>query len=668
VRRTSLLAAVALIGSTLIVLNVNSAHADTQEPGTPLPAGPGGTPYRIRVSDDVVLATWGTSRATATLYRTPADGSGTWQPVLDPETSTPIVDPAILGNGLVVTQPFTPPGDACATQRVLTTTTAWTVPQPPSGCVGSVVTGTGHDLVAVPVPGQSQGPDRNDYQVYDAAKGPAGGVLEQVQGQRPALDGTWVVTVTPYAVWATDTSGQHSYVRAPIPAGCDFGQVAKAVGDPTTSSGYALVHCLDGEGRLTSQLVVPLDGRVPLPLSTNSWSLGNGFVYMLESTSPGAEVRVMDFSAARTQHVYGPLNTAPGSDSGTPRVAWPTASGLVNTAVLDWLGTTPTKADDSTPPQVTLASPPAAVRMSDPVSGTPLQFSWSGVDNASGPVLYDVEAHRSEMPSGWSALFYSRRTLGTVATIYANPSEIVCVRVRGEDRAGNYSAWSKRCSRVDTARPTMKFQSDPLRPVVRRLGQVAVRFPLQGRDDGPVASYEVQRRSRNAGRTAGTWHTPRRWQVVTSSHVDARAGEHREVCFRARATDQVGRVSTWGKAWCRTTPYDDPALTAHGARRIHADDSLGGTATALGAHGSLTLPDVSGREIWVRASGREVACPLVNWGARRFFGGPHACEFGPSHHGYRWYSWRVHTLRRGTIRVSSPLYDPLTVDAVAVVR
>jgi hypothetical protein len=655
--------------SVLVGVTTTTAHADPEQ-GQALPAGPGGTPYQVRVSDDVVLATWGASPTTATLYSTPADGSGTWQPVLDPDTSEPVVNPAGVSDGLVVTQRITPVGEVCATQRVLTATTAWTVPAAPTGCAGPVLTGTGHDLVAVPVPGQlpPEGLDPYDYRVYDAAEGPAGGVLDVVPGQHPALDGTWVFTTTPFAVWATDTSGQHARVRAPIPAGCDWGAVVQAVGDPTKSSGYALVRCNEGGSSLPkAQMLVPMDGRAPLLLSMDHWKLGNGFVSLPEYASPG-DLRVMDFSGAGNAHVYGvPLNSV-GSDSGVPRLAWPTASGLVNAAVLDWLGTTPTKADDSTPPEVTLTSPPAAVPLTQAQNGTPLLFSWSGTDDASGPVVYRVQVRTSSFGTGWRPVAYSPTTLGTSATIVENIASTVCIRVRALDRAGNESDWSQGCARVDTARPTMRFQKDPSHPVVRSLGPLVARFPLQGTDDGPIASYEVQRRSVVAGHAFGEWKSPKDWTAVRGRHVDVAVGAHREVCLRARATDQVGRTSRWGRSWCQTTPYDDRALVAQGAHRVRRDGLLGGGATALGARGSLTLRGVSGKEIWVRARGPITQCPIVSWGGKPFFGNTHPCELSTSSNGQRWYSWRVHHRRHGTVRITSPTYDPLTVDAVAVVR
>lgn len=652
------------IGSVLVAVTTIAAHADP-ETGTALPPGPVGTAWYVKAAGDVVYATWGTTQDSATLYRTAADGSGTWDRVIDPSTSAGIPDPWLIGDGIVVPQPVTNPGDACPTYRIVTTAAAWTAPQPTGACVAPIV-GTGSDLVALGTPGSGVG--QGDYRVYDAAQGPTGGVLKEVKGQRPALDGHWVLTATPFAVWATDMTGQHAQVSTPIPAGCDWGQVTRAVGEPATSSGYALLSCTDGSGHTTATYVVPLDGRVPftLPAEGAGWSLGNGFASQIRGADNVVSAHVVDFSEPATEHAYGVATVrASPSDSGTPREVW-RESGRVYTATLPWLGSPPTQADDSTPPGVEFQGDDVpAVRLTDALKKG-VGFGWFGADAA----FYDVQTRSSDEGPKWHPAFYSRTVFPFLnsMTFFENRPVTICLRVRAGDRAGNLSAWGSRCTRVDGSRPTMSFQSSPVHSVITHLAPAHVRFQLQGSDDGPIASYQVERRSFGARHGAGQWLTGRHWNAVTASHVDAAISAHREVCFRARATDQVGRVSEWGKPWCKTTPYDDSDLAANGAHRVHDDELLGGGATALGAHGSLALSGVSGREVWVRARGPMTQCPIVSWGGKPFFGNAHPCELGASHDGLRWYSWRVHRLRHGTIHITSPTYDPLTVDAVAVVR
>ena len=345
--------------------------------------------------------------------------------MLDPTTVAPLTSPQSLGDGIVIPRPVKDVDDSCYQYRVVTATTAWAVPAA-AGCTGPVKVGVGGSLVAVPVLGQQHAV----YDVYDAVQGPAAGVLREVIDQEPMLDGTWIVTDTPFRVWLHDTSGQHPDFSVPLPDGCYPLQVDQAVGDPLTSSGYALVHC----SWYSQVLSVPLSyGRVPLVLPDGSWRLGNGFVFETEPAPGGTQVRVMDLSGALTQRAYGP--SIPGSagvsasDSGSPMAAYVTPGGALMAADLGWVGSYPTPQSDTTPPQVDqLVAPGAAIRYTG--EGMQIPYAWSGSDDDGAPVRFDAEQQDSNDP-GWRGFHDLPQTFRTAGIVSAYEPETVCVRVWG---------------------------------------------------------------------------------------------------------------------------------------------------------------------------------------------------------------------------------------------
>jgi hypothetical protein len=686
--RTTVAAASAVIAVCAVLVGVTTSTAAADVPtAAALPDGPAGTrPYDVGLGDGVVYATWGTSLANAQLYSTPADGLGAWIQVTDPTNDQAIGRPAAMDHGTVVVADGTDPDHpSCTLFRVITSDTAWNLPYD-ENCVNLVHLGHGGTLVGVQRYDSSIGHYR--YQVYDAEAGAAQEPLVST-GRLPALEGPWVWTMYKNLLHGVDTSGAHAALDVDVRDACGSGgELTDVVGDPTGGPAWALLDCApSGAG----DLVVDLTGRSgPLPVH-GVLRLGNGFVLGWHVVAgAGSLASASDFSIVPAAHDYGAMQVnaawfaGPGwnvvasgvdaSASGSPGIAYTTPDDTVEVASLSWLGDPPTSADDTTPPTITRTDGSAAfIRFTS--GDTPITLGWTGSDDETEPLSYDVQVKDSvsaEAP-GWQPLPGAQGTLATSAVYHEHNHAKACLRVRATDRVGNRSAWSSpRCTAVDGYRPTMADgRRDPtgIPRILGGPGRQTVVYRFHGTDDVSVASYDVQERFARAGHDLGPWRSPASLRALTVRHVTATVRRGEERCFRARARDHVGRLSGYGDRWCVVAPVDDRSFALHDGRRTRAAAALGGSLTRLSRPGAfVSHPKLVGHVLWVRARSDLGGCPHVWWGGDEVMN--LSCGGGAGRaSGLAWFTVHLRHLHSGTVRVGKNTSSNWTdVDAVAVVR
>lgn len=309
---------------------------------------------------------------------------------------------------------------------------------------------------------------------------------------------------------------------------------------------------------------------------------------------------------------------------------------------------------------------PAVVR-----DGTPLTFSWTATDDVPAGLAFDVEYHSDDSGPGWHRL---RSGTGTSSITY-NPAAAsrVCFRVQATDADDNRSAWSMpRCTSIDTESPWMWDDRHQFaHPTILRTLGGRLTYRVRAEDDVRVASYDVQQRTAPAGRGLGDWAFASRGRSRSSNTyvTSIRAGQER--CFRARARDAVGRVSTFADRWCVVAPSDDRAFPTRGGDRLRVPRAIGGTVTRLRQVGdTIGGRSLVGRKLWVLAKGDPEGCPEVWWGGRLVM--DRICGSTPGPAGFTWYAThtqRAPRLHRGPIRiVAESNANQILVDAIAVQR
>jgi outer membrane protein assembly factor BamB len=138
------------------------------------------------------------------------------------------------------------------------------------------------------------------------------------------------------------------------------------------------------------------------------------------------------YLAVPTQHTITVFASSP-SGSPTP-TATPAASPSPSSTL------TPSPARDTTPPSVTVDWRSRIVR------GSTATLRWSGRDGDSGIASFDVRYRVAAIGQRFAAYRYptsEQHTTKQSLSLRINPGATICASVRGRDRAGNASSWTK---------------------------------------------------------------------------------------------------------------------------------------------------------------------------------------------------------------------------------
>jgi hypothetical protein len=220
---------------------------------------------------------------------------------------------------------------------------------------------------------------------------------------------------------------------------------------------------------------------------------------------------------------------------------------------------------DTTPPAVTIAPPPPYSSTASPT------FSWGATDFQSPIANFDVDAAIDQ--GGWvSQLIGSTQTS---ITLSAADGQLLRLRVRATDTAGNTSAWTEVSTSIDTLPPVVTFGA----PDFSTRG--TVRVPVHFENPGsPVTGRFTF--SDNAGGRTGVVASD---QYVSYKNIIAK---NITATLRVSATDALGRATTV------VQDYTVPPRLAHNSLRVKKIARVGsfvkvsGT-TSKGYTGKVTL-------------------------------------------------------------------------------
>lgn len=181
-------------------------------------------------------------------------------------------------------------------------------------------------------------------------------------------------------------------------------------------------------------------------------------------------------------------------------------------------------------------------------SGSSFLVQWGATDqNGSGVEWYDVQYNIN----GSSWVEWKNHTSSTSATFSgAGNGEVVQFRTRAADNCGNVGDWSNIVStRVDTQPPNVVVN---LLPQFTYTSNFIVSW--SGSDNGSgLANMDVQYRDIDDG----NWLS---WLNGTTNFSATFTGAQNNTTyqFRARGTDNVGNVQSWGPAQAMTDVFFQP--------------------------------------------------------------------------------------------------------------
>ncbi|RHA37904.1 fibronectin type III domain-containing protein [Cellulomonas rhizosphaerae] len=205
---------------------------------------------------------------------------------------------------------------------------------------------------------------------------------------------------------------------------------------------------------------------------------------------------------------------------------------------------------DTSAPRFTKVSAPSVVRV---VKGKAVGTLTYAADDPSGVLSYDVRYRvKAKGAAAYGAWVYRTAFQGTTSTTTAvsiSDGQRLCLAVRARDGLEHVSAWStERCMGTDAAAPRITRTAAPRWLPVPSSGKAKITFTYAGTDDRGVTSYDVQVRVAPVDGPRGLRTTVAARTTKTSVTRTLRAGE--EACFRVRARDAVGNVSSWSKERC----------------------------------------------------------------------------------------------------------------------
>lgn len=594
-KATARAAAVVLMACVLPAVAPPQTHAIEPAASTvSLPAIPPGMTVRgLRLDGaGVYLGLAADQSGPMTIYRAAADGSGSWESVVDPWTDAPLVAPSaampFVDSGVLLSRQPSTDQEPCSYRLITGPETAETL----TGCASrSLVHGGSSILTTDTTTSPHQWSLRSlDGTELDSGSGSAPAVADGVVAQVPDAD----------HFEARPVGSPDPVTPQSSPSPCGF------EGPVRTRAHVALVGCKSGNtALLRTDAAVP-----PFPLTGSGWQIGAGFLVNDPSTYTAGsdDLTVVDLGAGHSSRKIPVQAKRVAVDRGnSPAFAVLTANEDVQVVTVTGLTAPGITPDDTLAPVTTVHGP-------GPVTAdvTP-QFTWTGGD-----------------PTHPGAARFERRTRvwrhGTVAPAWSSPAAVssspvelpagagtdVCLQVRGIDWAGNVGAWQGDCTFIDGTAPKVNWVSTQMDNILKAPSSSPVRVTWGGSDNYGVAGYDLQYRSALSGRPMGGWVAPTEWQSIgTRAARVFPAGS--TTCFRVTVRDRAGHTSTSSRSTCWTVPLDDRALTPSSvARRGRSASAFEGTITTLRAGDSLLRRGMRARVVVLRIDGHpRSGCPRV---------------------------------------------------------
>jgi hypothetical protein len=644
-----------LIGSVLTpVLPGPAAAGPTLDSGRALPLLPEGfRPGGVALAGSWVYAGVrpypGPSTDPMTIYRTAADGTGSWTTVTDPDTGQPLsvaTMPSVVDGRMLVSGPQDDTTN-CADYRVLAATV-----RKLASCVAPRLLTGGRVITAVTSSGPWYLEDESGAQVRSFIR-------------PPALDGDRYYVLTAGLRVDVSDLASDQYIRTyTAPGNC------QPTGPISATGGYLLIPCTGG----ISAIFDTTQTMPPWPLGNSLWFLGNGFAARPLAVSGGTEINVVDLGQGKVERSFlaqSLLRLAIDAD-GLPQLAFITPDYQVAMGDLGPLAARNTGPEDVTPPTVSLDTKPASlIKAASSEQFARLDYAWSGSD-PSHPGTVRFDTRESEAFAGDPAVYQDAFHATTLTTVFASvPTAFAkthCFQVRARDWAGNVSDWTTPvCSLVDAYPPWVEWTMAQWQGYLPALASTPVRLSWRGTDDGGLATSRLSVRIAKPGSAGTTWQIPSGWNALTTKSVSRTFQAGSRVCFRVQMRDRVGNISRSADAGtrCLAIPYDDRSFSSSGP--VHRGKSslmLGQTYTRLeGNHSWLVRKGVRIRAIYLRISSDYTVVPQIWLGSRRL---DHATwnEGAGGHR--RWVSFYFGTSQEGTLRIRGSSLGPISIDAIAV--
>lgn len=580
--------------------------------------------------------------APRTLHRTPSDGSGSWEPVIDPATAEPLqFGPQMptIDSGVILAQV----GPVCQQRLITGPDTYRTI----DNC--NLVLSQGADTIVVL--GVQYYPQDWSIQTLD------GTVLDSGSGwsdEIPHVAGGVKTLMVDGVVTRRQVGSTTNLTTQSLPRSCNASWVTGARGQDIIaecSSTPTLTALLRSDASLP-----------PYPLQGARWQLGSGFAVRQPGGTPGTAVQ-LSVADPGTGHqilqIPGVAGVLPVVDrADTSSFMMRTAPTALQVVELTGLAPPATTSEDTAAPVIESFLHPGPVMKPSGSGG--VSFAWTA-DDPGHPRAVDFQVRSRTSPHGTAPPAWSELSLlfpRYDATVEASSDEDVCLEVRGIDWAGNVGPWKGTCTHADgsvpkvewsIARGSLELLSGPV-PQPSRVSWV-------GSDNDQVASYDLDYRLARSGQPMADWVSPPDWDALTTSSATRAFPAGSRVCFRITATDRVGHSATphaSGRPACSLVPLDDRSFTLTGsARRVSWGTAYLKTATALRtARDGVVKRDMRVKHVYLRMIGSfEGACPIVMVGSvRARCEGAEAAPAVPDTRGTR-FSYTFPRQLQGTLRI-----------------
>ncbi|GAA1864010.1 hypothetical protein [Myceligenerans crystallogenes] len=340
---------------------------------------------------------------------------------------------------------------------------------------------------------------------------------------------------------------------------------------PGKSAGYdgrfALVMCWEGLYSIHDSAGVYYSKSVDKDFGSFTWSLSDGMLIGVSTSSPGDPARPL---------VFNPWTNVVAKVPGAP----------ASLATFDTDGNAAVFASNGELHSVDLTPVTSEVLDSPPDSAAPWPVldlaTWSATrtytvrfkafdddqpgDEFMASGVARIEARHRSRPRGaenfgaWS----SPIVVGSSRDATASAGSRTCWQTRATDKAGNLSAWTpEQCVQIDGTAPSVTSRSLPSSTKVTGT-TTDVTFRWYGSDNGRIGNYTIRRRATPRGQSTGEWTYE---NVGTATSFTRSWYRSRTVCFQVKASDKAGNVSDWSKTRCTYVDGIKPKVSSASVKR-----------------------------------------------------------------------------------------------------